>query len=45
MWEDPETDDTIIFESYKHHSSLAAHNLWLEEQYGESVQIIKDECK
>jgi len=44
-WKDPETDGTIIFESYKHHSSLAAHKLGLEEQNAESVCITKDECQ
>jgi hypothetical protein len=34
-----------MFESYKHHSSLAAHKIGLEEQYGESVGIVKDERK
>jgi len=45
MWEAPETDGTIIFESYEHHSSSAAHKLVLEDQNGESVGIIKDECQ
>jgi len=42
MWEDPETDGTIIFESYKHHSSSAAHKLGSEDQNGESVGITKE---